>query len=329
MTNSKRKLLLISGIVLICVGLYSLLKPFLAIMALIVLSIPGSQPIAAPEEFPHTDIIYVGGKGLGFINADGSGQETFRYRAVGRSVLAEGMEISLMTGDHKSLITVYTGYGTYDGTVYIAHPGEIAMNCGWGGIIQISPDQKHMLIGTERGNKKYLLTDCGTSNLPERFIDGGSGVLSPDEQYSVETQYAWSEEENRNKSDLILHNLAAGEERVIEDGRFPAWSRDSQWLAYTGVDGIYVIRNDPNAETRRVITIEGPDIYFVLYNDGQYPPVVSWSSDGKWLVYHVRNENPQGETIDYYYSIFKVNAETGEAIKLLDSGMFPYWIWPD
>lgn len=331
MTNSKRKPLWAIGIVLIAIGCICslpLLEPILGFITLIVLSIPGSQPISAPEVFPNTDIIYVGGKGLGFINADGSGQETFRFRAEGRNVLAEGMEIYLMTGDRKTLITVYTGYGTYDGSIYMAHPGEVAMKCGWVGITQLTSDQKYILIGTEQGSQKYLLTDCGTGNSPVGSIDSANGIVSPDEQYSVETEYGWNEQENRNKSDLTLRNLVTHAERVVEDGRFPAWSRDSQWLAYTGVDGIYVIGIAPNAKPRRVVTLESREKYFRLYNDGQYPPVVSWSPDGKWLVYHAENEHPKGETIDYYYSIFKVNLETGEVIKLLESGMFPYWIWP-
>ncbi len=245
MTNSMRKTFFIFGIILInfvCVALaFVLIQIVLPLLGLIILSIPGSYPIAAPDTFPNTDIVYVGGNGLGFINADGSSQETFRFRAEGRSVLAEGMEIYLLTGDHKTLVAVDTSYGTYDGSVYMAYPGKIAINCGWGGIIQLTPDQKHILIGTEQGSKKYLLTDCGTGNLPAASIGDANGIVSPDEQYMVETQYGWNKEKDRNKSDLILHNLATQEERVIEDGRFPAWSRDSQWLAYTGVDGIYVI----------------------------------------------------------------------------------------
>lgn len=314
-------------VILCCVVLYSLLSPFLAFFGLILVSAM-SHPVAAPKIFPDREIIYIGGEGLGFIDADGLNPETFRFRALEHSVLDEGMEIYIMPGDHNALVTIDTGYSTFQGSVLIAHPGELAVNCGWDGTVLLAPDQKHILIGTEQGYEEYLLTDCGTANSPGRYIHGVSGILSPDERYSVDTQYSWSEEDG-NKFDLIIHDLGSGEERVIENGRFPVWSRNSQRLAYTGVDGIYVIQNNPSAESQRVITIEMSNLYIPLYDYGRYPPVASWSPDGEWLVYHVYHEPLTDEDgNEYYYSIFKVNVETGIANKLLDNGMFPYWIWP-
>lgn len=321
MINSTRKPVFIFLFLLLIgfgyVGLAYLFSFMLPILGLIVASIPGAHPIAAPKEFPNTDIIYVGGKGLGFINADGSKQESFRFQALRHSALDESKETFIMTGDYETFITVNTGYGTYEGSVYMAYPGEIAMDCGWHGVIQLAPDQKHILVGTEHGHDKYLLTDCGTGNNPERTISDFNGVLSPDEQHSVETQYL-----SGNKSDLILHSLRTGEKRIFENGRFPAWSRDSHWLAYTGADGIYIIENSPNTEPRRLVYIEQLSVNIPLYAHGRYPPAVSWSPDGQWLVYHMSNDG------DYPFSIFKVNLKTGETIKLLEDGMFPYWIWP-
>lgn len=319
----------IVGCIFGCVVLYSVLSPFLAFLGLMFASALNPQPVAAPTVFPDREIIYIGGEGLGFMDADGSNPETFPFQALHHSVLDEGMEIYIMTGDHSNLVIIDTGYSTFQGSVLIARPGEFAVNCGWDGTVLLAPDQKHILIGTKQGWEEYLITDCGeNTNLPVRSISGVSGILSPDERYSVDPQYSWNEEDG-NKFDLIVQDLGSGEERVIENGRFPAWSRDSQWLAYTGVDGIYVIHNDPSAEPRQVVAIERTNLYIPLNDYGRYPPVVSWSPDGHWLVYHVHHETQTDEeTGDEYHSlIYKVNVETG-ATQLLGEGMFPYWIWP-
>jgi hypothetical protein len=329
MINSKRKPLLIFGFILlalICAGCVLLLSRSLPILALILASFAWSHPIAAPDAFPNAEIIYAGGEGLGFINADGSSQKDLRFRAAGRSVMSEGREIYFMTSDHQTLITSYIGFDSTEGSVAIAQPGERAVDCGWYGITQLAPDQEHILIGTEDGIEEYLLSDCGTGNPPERSFGDASGVLSPDEQYFVETRYQYTQTEG-NVFDLLIHDLGSGDERVVEDGRFPAWSRDSQWLAYTGADGIYVIENEANAVPRCVVPIERPDIHIPLYDYGRYPPAVSWSPDGQALVYHVRNLSSEASQTGPSVSIYKVNLVTGEVSKLVDEGMFPYWIW--
>lgn len=296
----------------------------------------GGRPLAAPEVFPNTDIIYSGWRGVGFVNADGSGQQTFRFQVVWHDPRDYGQEIFFMSGDHKTLVTVYTFAGRAPlGYVYIAHPGEFAVNCTWTGIVRLTPDQTHILLETNHGQEQFSFADCGTGNLPKEVSNGDLGTLSPDEQYAVgENMSGVVRDENKYDHllyNLLLHDLRTGEQRVIKDGRFPVWSRDSQWLAYTGVDGIYVIQNNPDAEPRRVVAMERLSINVPLYADGEYPPIVSWSPDGKWLVYHMLSENPEGVKAvygGYHYSIFKINMETGETVKLLNNGLYPYWIWP-
>src|SRR5688572_6267775 len=110
MTKSTRKPIILVGIAfvgLVCSWLlYKLLSTILVILVLLIAGAAAAKPIAAPQAFPNAEIVYRGGNGLGFINADGSGQESFRFRAPGRSLLSEGTELYLMTGDHNALITV-------------------------------------------------------------------------------------------------------------------------------------------------------------------------------------------------------------------------------
>lgn len=77
-----------------------------------------------------------------------------------------------------------------------------------------------------------------------------------------------------------------------------------------------------------MVPVERDDIYSEVYDADRYLPIVSWSPDGEWLVYHVPNESLKASEDGPYYSIFKVNVETGEPVKLLDNGLLHYWIWP-
>ncbi|HMB23559.1 MAG TPA: hypothetical protein VKP08_12035 [Anaerolineales bacterium] len=55
---------------------------------------------------------------------------------------------------------------------------------------------------------------------------------------------------------------------------------------------------------------------------------VAWSPDGKWLVYHkwVGTDYNTG-TDPSSNAIYKLNIKTGEEIKILDGGIYPYWRW--
>lgn len=47
-----------------------------------------------------------------------------------------------------------------------------------------------------------------------------------------------------------------------------------------------------------------------------------WSQDRKWLVYHVYDVH-SNISFPKQYSIYKVNAETGETTRLVKSRLFP------
>jgi hypothetical protein len=89
-------------------------------------------------------------------------------------------------------------------------------------------------------------------------------------------------------------------------------------------------------ELLHLVTLEGPSpsigipVYqYYPYNDEYNPPIVSWSPDGQWLVYHVYNEHLAGSIFPGEpSSIFKVNVITGEEIKIIDGEISPSWRWP-
>lgn len=109
-------------------------------------------------------------------------------------------------------------------------------------------------------------------------------------------------------------------------------------MAYTGPDGIYVVNLLGSAENipRKIISHQNtnPNDFEnnALYMSGgmpsiYFPPIVSWSPDGKWLVYSLFNGNqgqdPSGEPS--FYSIYELNVKTGEEVKLVEGGLSPYW----
>lgn len=288
------------------------------------------SPPPAPSPFPETDIVYDEGAKLGFLHADGSDVSTFPFRLpINNFVGSWGRPF--ITGDNKFLFVTLANYPGMIGHIFGATPGEMAVDCGWTGIAQLAADAEHIFVDTTNSIEKYAPEDCGAGNAPAMVYDGITGVLSADEQSS-----AGAREEmvgNESIPSIIIRQIQTGAERVVGTGDFPSWSRDGQWLAYTGADGIYIVENRVEAQPGRLVAMESPKAEFDVpvyreYRPGDYfPPIASWSPDGKWLVYHAyRAASIQSDAVEY--SIFKVNVKTGETIKLLDGGFSPFWRWP-
>lgn len=295
-----------------------------------ILGMTFSKQYYAPKRFPQTDIVFKATGMLGFVNADGSNLTMVPFKmAYTDFVTTWGTPI--ITGNNEALIVTFANYPGSIGKVFIARRGEEARDCGWYGIARLATDGYHILLETLDGQEKYLPEDCGTGNTPKRTYSEVVGALSPDEQYSAEVERG--EYEAYTSPNIIIHNLRTGEKRLIGEGYFPVWSRDGQWLAYTGADGIYVVQNSPNAKPKRLVALETPhpELGRTVYMEDKfelyYPPIASWSPDGKWLVYHEYHLASETE-FPSQYSIVKVNVETGETTKLLDGGYSPFWRWP-
>ncbi len=288
-------------------------------------SVPAPRP--APDPLPAVDIVYQGDERLGFINADGSDATEVRFY-IQEQTMFNSWTQPFIVGDPPMLVV--TDGELSPGNIFVAHPGQTAVYCSkWWGMANLAPDGRHILLITNQGQENYLPEDCGTGNPPEKVFKGVAGPLSPDERFAAEVR-AGSEP---NTASLIVRNIETGEERVIGEGHYPVWSRDGQWLAYIGADGIYIVRNSPNVEPRRLVPLEvlHPELRRRAYTADEgslyYPPVVSWSPDGKWLVYHEYDVDSNAR-FPKQYSIFKVNVETGETTRLVDGGLFPHWRWP-
>jgi Tol biopolymer transport system component len=128
---------------------------------------------------------------------------------------------------------------------------------------------------------------------------------------------------------LMALIVETAEVRHVGEGIAPAWSADGQWVAYTGVDGIYLVR-PTGTDQRLLVEYLNPEGDGRPAYSGDWPPLASWSPNSGHLVYHKcileRRKRADCRLLDDY-AIFKVNVETGEEIKILDGGLNPYWRW--
>jgi WD40 repeat protein len=126
--------------------------------------------------------------------------------------------------------------------------------------------------------------------------------------------------ENRisTSAELVVVEPGAQEGRVVGHGVAPAWSRDGEWLAFTGSDGIHVVRKD-GTQLRRVVPLNTPQDQDERYIWSSDISIAAWSPDGEWLIYdRVTSNGP---------TIFKTRVETGEEIEIFQGGQYPHWRW--
>ncbi len=288
-----------------------------------------------PETFPNTDIIFSAPDGIGFVNADGSNLSSLAFVA----------ELSYGKEDHAWRPVI-----TADSKTIVAKAADVFMNASlpqalivWQAnkkptfcdnwlhqqLPLLTKDQTGIYIQFEQGIALYALDSCGTNVAPTKFYEDMQGIFSPDLKY-----VAYVRQSDRfSKSYIVVKEVNSTKEFiVIDEGSVPSWSFDSKWIAYTGVDGIYIVSVEEFEKPKRILKHLNPrDSFSGLYEYVTYhiPPEPSWSPDGKWLVYHKWLGIRHDDTTDpSTYAIYKLNIETGEEIKILDGGMYPFWRWP-
>jgi hypothetical protein len=285
---------------------------------------------AGDTVYPSSEILFISEKGMGFINPNGA-DPSFVTVDRGLSLFFWGKPMITSDGMQVILLGSQASYPVQAGNIYIAKPGTSPFHCKqWGrSSISLSEDQKHVFAESEQGIMKHAIKDCGKDTNPTKIYEGIFGKLSPDEKFVA--QVNWVAE---RQAMINVKNIETGKEIIVMEGNLPAWSRDSQSLAYTGIDGIYVFHIAKAEEPQKVATHlspTGPD--YPLYYERSpwyYPPVASWSPDGRWLVYHVYGSTtPNQAAISVsVYDIYNINLVTGEKTKLFGGGIFPFWRSP-
>jgi hypothetical protein len=302
----------------------------------------------APEVFPDTDLIFQTGtlwdegghRGLGFVNADGSGLSYLTVSIPNEWGTTTPPVLPTITADGSIVSFRMEGDAYRAGDLVMWQAGQSAKICevdlgSYRPALTVGDTQAVIDLAGPGGRLMILdLEDCLSRASPPtgRILT----LSAPDTQIHGALHrdgdlLAYARWDPDTESDVIvIRSLSEGSEVTVGRGITPSWSPDGGWIAYTWIDGIY--RADRQGqEIRRVVDYTSPDSGGQpLFNDW-WPALASWSPDSEWLTYHkcILAAGPKvhcGSSIDDY-AIFKVNVETGEEIKILDGGLNPYWRW--
>lgn len=283
------------------------------------------------RETPQTDIVFQvypadpeAESALGFVNADGTNHLILERATPGGMLPVwspDGTQIA-----YRQFWPLYSFH--YYGQPAVVGRSEACQHLGGNGRVRWVPDGSALLtaIGEQQSLTRYRYAVVSVDPeeckiVDELYVTLTSGFihdpdLSPSGLLAFTRGETISGESIETECYISVVDLETEEEWIVGGGVVPSWSPNSEYLAYTGLDGIYVVRAD-GTENHRVFEYS---LYYRLdvgrtWSD--WPPLAEWSPDGKWLVYH--REEREG------YAIYKLNLETGEETLIVENGLNPDW----
>ena len=298
------------------------------VLSLIILVCTSACQPAIPHNLPDREIIYQADfYGLGFVSADGQGNQVFEFKRQFTS--------PVWSADGLYLYGLARGKGLGGGypAVWDLHKKRLKV-CDWNQPnfeqIQSYQDSENPYMAVVYHTSAIIVFDIRTCQEKQFLVDysGQAGDYAlAGFSYSQDRQelvYGLVEDPYGDRQyRLMLKNLTTGEETQLAVGVNPSWSPDSSQIAFVGLDGLYVITlANHTPETTRLTNA----LLFEPWGSGASWSFITqpyWSPDGLWLVYHdyVSAENSKLEKV----FIYKVHIHEGEPEAILEGGYYPSW----
>lgn len=290
-----------------------------------------------PEVFPDNDIVYQSSDdnnaSIGFVNADGSNNIVLPldFYPVRPTWSADGKTLYFLNILGDSDIMQSNGYISF---WQEGNPVSTCWKRDWRNVAFVMPahtsDPQQVIMFYDsaliradlkpcRELERYMEIRTSTANLYSAFLSQDGQLISFTKASDVH-----SGERSFSYTNYVL-NISTSKITELGEGTNPAISPDNQWVAYTTYDGIYLIATD-GSQKRRLVEYNFEDS--LLSHFAVAPPAPRWSPDGQWLIYHkCVKQYPHNCYHADEFSIFKVEVATGQEIKIIDGGVYPYWRW--
>lgn len=195
-----------------------------------------------------------------------------------------------------------------DGRVKITTKGELLQS------LMLAEEKREKIVLADYRSCKVLRTLYETSSsVDDELLDGAD--ITEDGWLAVGHIYRQG---CPIKTEIVVVDPDSKNVQVVGNGLAPAWSPNGEWLAYTALYGIVIVRKD-GSHFRQIVDID----FRRKPCDGsgwlRSLAAPSWSPDGKWLIYH--------QLVEDEPVIFKVNVESGLKIEVYRGGAYPDWRW--
>jgi hypothetical protein len=284
---------------------------------------------------PHNEIVYQASNNytkiglpqyqLGFIQADGENNQI--------------VEIDRRFDKPVWSINGIFLYGLSDGKAdYLGYPAYWDIDSGRFGICTNLPFYD-LIQGSENAEKPHeviiqhvweiSLFDIIQCKRVKTFVnyseDPGGFAIAGFSYQSITQELVYGLIENPYKDRkyyIKKLDIKTGEEVTLVEGINPVWSPDGKYIAYIGLDGLYVM--DASGSDRLQLVKR---FFFDSKTKAGSPwsptPIPRWSPDGEWVIYH-RCNTEKICTIDEAH-IYKIRSRGGPEELILVGGKYPSW----